>query len=1395
MVFQVFSKKGDPKFSFGLFCKNLFISIFLKALKSKKENILLLLLLYIVAVQNILAQNLPISFFNSDTDFLIEYVPSRGITFDVVEDSIGFIWAATQYGLLRYDGNDVKSYEYEPGNDFSLSENSLNNIALAPNGKLWLSLIDNGLHMFDTWDNKFTKFKHLPQDSTSLAANNIQSLLTDSLGNLWVATASRGLDKSSPFSNIIQHYFNPDNPEGAYSATINDLYLDDQGQIWIASINGFSVYNPSEESFRHFHNKNKEADYQKRNDFVAIEKIGNGFLLATNDDHLYWFDLEKENFVEFVFKNQETGVTIPGKIWDLFLDNKNRMWVAKEGGLFLITDHIQLGNDQNILLAKCIRKSNWALKVYQSADGTIWAGFSNGLYKLLEDLDKFKAKRFPIMIKGQLYKPEVASFTSHGKNTFWIGTTRGIYLYDKSTDSLYQDIFDKPNLTFLKSVTILTLFEDSKSNLWISTISGFNTSFSIYKLNLKSWDIHEIDVENFPLKKNFTSSITEDASGKIWLSNSRGLISYTPENDTFKVYQNDPKNSNSLPENKVLKVYNDKKNRIWIGMESKGIAYYQPASDNFIHCYDTANTWFKYVHDITDDNTNGIWIGSKAGLYHYDDQGNLTGWTKKDGLPDNSVCSVNTDTIGNIWAGTDNGFIKLEPVWENGKISKEQSKIKNFLKKEGYLNNDFWYRSSHRDTDGNLYFGNGAGLTYFNPNTFNISNKAPKVILTDFTLFNKLQEPGNSVIPKAISILSELSLKYNQNVFSIKYSALEHKLNEKVNYAYMMEGFDETWQVVGKQKEAYYTNLSPGNYTFKVKATDSLGEWPQKFTSIQLIISPPWWKTWWAYLLYASAISVVLYALYRFKLKRKLEIAENHRVRELDNFKSRFYTNITHEFRTPLTIINGISSQLIELNNQQIIDFGKLIKKNSNYLLVLINQLLDLSKVHSRMLSLDIVQADVIIFLKTLLEPFKYSIQEKDLIFEFKQHPSSLFMDFDRERLHQIVDNLLSNAIKFTNSGSIKVWVETKQEEATHFFYLNVEDTGLGIPQEEQEKIFDNFYQIDASSTRKYGGSGIGLALTKELVLLMGGELFVASEEGKGSLFSIKIPITNKAELFNITPDPLEKVLVDNHSLNKEIEEKDIISEEKKPILLIIEDNKDLRIYLQMIFKQQYHVIRCNDGLEGIKKALNIIPDIILCDIMLPSVDGFEVCRQLKQDIKTSHVPFIFLTAKVSVKDRIKGLNLGADAYLHKPFSKDELMVTIDKCISLRYKLRARYASLTAFLPSDDKATQANDNFIIKLKNIIEKHLLNTNLNASLIADEMSMSRSQLHRKLKNITGKSLTRYIRYYRLGMAKQLLENSEKSISEVSFEVGFNDPNYFSRMFYEEFGERPSLVRNTN
>ncbi len=915
--------------------------------------------------------------------------------------------------------------------------------------------------------------------------------------------------------------------------------------------------------------------------------------------------------------------------------------------------------------------------------------------------------------------------------------------------------------------------KDGKGNIWCPLYSGYSKKGYLARLQPDQARMDSFYMEMGFGRYDFLSDnqIAFEAYNNLYLLNTQ----------TGKTKQLTQESTLNIPNPNQVFVSSD--SLIWVAC-SKGLLRIDPRTGE--------QEWIKLLNKrvavmrIHEDAKGRFWLGTIInGVLIYDrTNGSIKTIDKTNGLSNNMVVSLLEDDDGVIWAGTYYGLTLL---------SQEGVVIGKIFEEDGLAENECNRWSALKLDDGRLCFGSNAGLSFIDPSLLKKriqEGTPPRIYLTK--LSNKV--PGESLISTDLLPRFEQNERIvlpaeNRNL-KINFALSNYIAPEKSTFAYLIEGRGEGWNYIGNQRQLALNALPAGKYNILIKGADGWGRWSAQPIIIPVTVREYFFKTWWAFGLLVLVILTPLYFIRKYQIRQLLEHAENQRLHEIDSLKTKLYTNITHEFRTPLTVISGMADMIDKKPDTA----KKLIKRNSQSLLRLVNQILDLAKLESGHLRLQLIQADIVPYVQYLMESLQSFAEQKNIKLVFRSEQDQLIMDFDEKKLEAIVTNLLSNAIKFSrDSGEINVNLRESQGR----LLLSVKDNGIGIAPDKLPHIFERFYQAGHSggnkNTLSRKGSGIGLTLSKELVELMKGEITVESSLAEGTIFTVSLPIDYQAPaiaLESVAPIALPAPI----DISKADGLKHSVADELLPLLLLIEDNPDVAAYLMACLEGRYTTEWAENGAIGIEKALETIPDAIISDVMMPEKDGFEVCQTLKNDERTSHIPIILLTAKVDVASKLEGLGVGADAYLAKPFLKEELFIRLDNLVELRQNLQARYAGHLAAprLEMQEQIPTLDDIFLQKVRKLVEANLDDAQFGNSQLASEMLLSESQLFRKLKALTGHSIAIHIRSIRLHKGKEMLQNTDMTISEIAYETGFSDPSYFSRTFSKEFGVPPSEFR---
>ncbi len=1343
---------------------------------------------------------------------------SNNSIWNLLQDHRGYVWFGTRNGLNKFDGYTVTTYKREPRDSASLLSNGIGAMLVDREGNLWIGFDGNGICQYDYHTEKFICYQHPTQQYTgALSLNEDQegSLWLGSLDGLYRFDKSTGTFSAENFAPLLV----PEADSSLDHNFINVIYKDKKETLWIGSHYGLHQMHlqpggkdqPSQVSFTHYHHDPARPNSLSNNVVHDILEDHMGVLWVSTDDGLNAFNPATDSFSHYTI--QSTG----SKAGDLAEDPQGHLWIAADSGLVRLnkerTERVEVKHSPENPYS--IDKDH-IVSLMADQSGTIWVGtLSHGINKANIYQKPFQLYQHHPSLSHSLSLNQVVSITEDQTGTVWIGTLGGgLNRFDKQKQTFTHYRHDPEDPRSLSDDYVSDILEDQEGNLWIATMGGHKT-FSRLNPNTGTFESYSEGVYG-KLGEHGVFTIYEDKEGVLWLGTMWGVKSWDRNTGKIMHYTHDPNKPDGLSDHWITSIIEDHQGNLWMGadvglnkLDRKTGRFTQYKTDSHNDSI-TANE----IRCVFQDSQKNLWIGTKGGgLCRFDYvTESFEAFTLKQGLPDNTVYSILEDEAGNLWLGTNNGLSCFSPTRQT---------FTNYDASDGLQSNQFsisYGIGAHaKGRDGTLYFGGINGFNAFDPAKIQPNPYVPPVVITQFKLFDKLI-PGNHEA-------KEIHLAYEENFFSFEFAALNFMNAQKNQYAYRLQNFDSDWVDSGTRRYASYTNLDPGRYVFQVKASNNDGLWNEQGTSMILVIHPPWWQTWWAYGLYALLGISILYGLVYYLVSRerlkndlKLQRLESEKMHEIDQMKSHFFANISHEFRTPLTLILGPLQNFLAHSSAESQEkpVYQMMLRHAQRLLHLINQLLDLSKLEAGNLSLETKPGNLIAFLKGLMLSFTSLAERKHLQYHMQYPTEHPVVYFDADKLEKIIVNLLSNAFKFTpEAGSITVSVRLlptdhsalpesvrKAGAAAKLLELKVQDSGQGIAQEEQEKIFDRFYQVEASRTREQEGTGIGLSLVKELVALHGGEITLESQEEKGSTFTVRLPLLladyeqiSVGEPVRENGQPAFSALeMAKHAMQ---ESSPAVSEQpstEAPLVLIVEDNADVRAFIRQTLQPAYQTIEAVNGLAGYQKALETIPDLILSDVMMPSMeiprmDGIELSQRLKADEKTAHIPVILLTAKASGSDKIEGLQTGADDYILKPFEAEELLVRIHNLIESRKKLRAHYSRQITLQPKAITITSVDEQFLQKVMLVIEAHMDDTAFGVEALGREVGMSRMQLFRKLKALTDYAPGDFIRVRRLHRAAELLRQGAGNIAEVAFLVGFQDPSYFTKCFQKQFNQTPS------
>ena len=1292
----------------------------------------------------------------------------------VVVDSSGFLWIAGEEGLQRFDGNHFKLYLHDSKDSLSLIGNNIRNL-FYDEGKnqIWISTwSEGGLSILDLRTEKFKNYLYDPSIPGGITEDDFYWTYKDKFGNYWISVATKGLLKHLPESDTFEPYsYQPlptepnlnFNSVNRFQSKAADIFND--SLLWIGTGDGLLKFNVLTHQFERYSiTPNFVTGLQIRSVFCHQN---NRIYLGTWGAGLFSFDPKTGLFAKCNLEGYAKVGTPSNDIVRISGKSKEQLLITTNAGMAVYH------TSKNKVL------KSWLNDLpYKKLYGVLYADKS-GRKMVWRKRNLFIYDPVRQQIKPYRYKPEREEYNFIVRRILEDDNTGQLWVAAQFSEGLYRvdlrtgvwEVFPPPKTYFGKRANF---------NCWdvLKTKRGellVLEAEAIYRLSEEEKKLVPWEIQPKGKGVSFKRMI-EDSKGNIWIgSDNDGVFKINPTEKTIRQYKQELTRPDKPHPGAIWDLREDRNGSIWI--RCQGYSVYDARRDAFFNFpyFFHGKKIVEHVESFGIDGDGNVWVASHKGSIGITDadhpeNGIVEYYDKSKGLQTQKPVKSLLDKDKNVWI-TSYALEKINP----------QRNVSTYYKPH-YLGNEY-LSSISQLSDGRVAVGFRQGIGIFHPDSLKTNLESPKPYVRSFKVFDKEFETERPLYQ-----MGDLYLRPNQNFFSFEISAINPSYFGEPGFLYKLQGVDPDWVDPGNHHFIAYTNIGSGNYCFYLKARNSEGIRNEKPYQLRLHIASPWYKTWWAYSFAALLIFGIAFSLYRFQLSRKLAQQETHRLKELDAFKTRFYANITHEFRTPLTVIHGMADELENHPEKQPQKKLGLIKKNSRSLLGLVNQMLDISKLQAGKVTSNFKQGDILIFVQYLVEAHESYAKSQNLGLQFYSEEKQLVMDFDSKMLERVLTNLLSNAIKFTREfGKILVVAKKIKLSDQPYLQLLVKDNGIGISEEQLPYIFDRFHQ--ANPARENQGTGIGLALVKELVDVMKGAIRVESEPGKGTTFFLTLPILNKAIL--ISPkSPLEfaihPALTDRNELDTDL----ALIDFESPILLIIEDNMDVTYYLKTCLEDQYQILSCRNGKDGIEKALEILPDIILSDVMMPEKDGFEVVATLKEDERTSHIPIILLTAKATSEDKLTGLSHGADAYLIKPFDKAELMIRLDKLMEIRKTLQQKYSG-TLISNKTKRAVPENkeESFIEKIEKAILENLEEEDFSVNELARALFLSRSQVHRKIKALTGMSTAIYIRWVRLQKAKDFLASENLTISEVAYKVGFKSPVYFSQVFKETFGESPS------
>ncbi len=1339
----------------------------------------------------------------------------------------GMVWVVSASGLHRHDGYDVRYFHDPWDNPEGRMLSYLTCGAEDEEGTFWLGA-RHGFKEFDDRTGTFKSFLSDPANPTSISNNTVLSVCPDGRGNVWVGTV-HGLNRFERATRDFHRYFHSSgDPTSLLCDTIPRMVVGKDGKVWTGSRYGISAYDPATGRFVNYTTNTPLPFRLPRNEVNCLYVAENGCLWIGTPAGISVLDFARGTNRLYPVRSSDTIALQDSVVTCLAEDGLGNVWVGTMShGLVRLEP--ATGKFTSYLKAEVARPFS-----AQGNRGYFAASQMRSILHIAADPDGRR---------GGAGEPAILWVIGDG--AVWrVAVARQRFLDVTARNA-------RAWVGRLRPASSVPIIPISDRYVWVGTLSG-----SIARIDLWTLRMTELQVKWPAGNPLMLTGAVLAADGATWLALANGMYRFDPGRkalepipgaervgpgllardgnlwfptmkmegsvpylirfDTttgrFIRYDRERLRGEGRAGGSVVSILEDRRGEIWFGTFGKGLFRFDPRTGLYTQ-YTSAEgakgtLKTSIVRALLLDSAGVIWVGTDSGLHRYipetdcferylttgreaNDQGHFIRW-------------LSIDRKQDLWLAHSTGISRFD---------RAHGRFRDFAEVDG-LKRTQYARLAFEPHSGIMYAFDIAGsIVAFRPEELPLASAGGKVIITEFRVFE------NPVpLPEPIYRIHEVTLSPGENFFSFRFSALEFLRTEKINYQYKMEGFDRDWVQAGSRAYAGYTNLDHGKYVFRVRATDPDGVWSDSVTAMSVVILPPWWKTSWAYGLFVLLIVSALYAAWQYdrrrvRLRHELEMKDfqTRKLLEVDQLKTRFFANISHECRTPLTLILGPAEKLrSRLEDRDVRRDLETIERNANGLLALINQILYLSKLDAGHMALRVSPVEIVPLVKRFVESFASLADRKNIALVFESSEAGLVVHVDQEKLEKILGNLLSNAFKFTEDGG-KIVVtlrrccgnlegEDKGEgeaQGAGWVEISVADSGIGIPEEKLEKVFDRFYQVDSSSTRTRSGTGIGLALAKELVELHRGYIRVTSKVGEGTTFVVGLPFGREKYTGDQIVEPcpgsgragVSAMVPGEEWAAEEGAPEGVSGPASAPIVLIVEDNAELRRYVRECLEQGYRVAEAADGVEGLERALSSMPDLVITDIMMPRMDGIELCRRLKSDERTSHIPLILLTARASGESKVEALETGADDYIVKPFDARELMVRVRNLIETRRALREKFRENIVLEPAEIPIASGDAKFLQRLMEAIERHMAEPECDTEMLAREVCMSRMQLNRKLHALTGHSTHEFLRVQRLKRGAQLLRHHGENVSQVAYDVGFASPSHFAQAFKAQFGMSPS------
>lgn len=1310
----------------------------------------------------------------------IEHGLSNNTVRCIFRDHSGFMWFGTFDGLNRYDGYGFKVFRNKLSDTNSLVHNIIAGITEDSLHNIWIGT-RQGISKLEPLLGRFTtiRFNAGNRGSSQPSKAVVKDIRADRNNNIFIATEGMGLLVCAQGASIAQPITLTADGVSVAQYSVRAVRVDETNTTWaLVHKYGLAVYNPQTKQLELVHKGVSEAIWMEtagkniwigsgsslynyspvsRNLTLTLDgreqPAFNGAIVsfAIDKDHRFWIGTNAGKLV--TWKPGASTIEVPGltggTIYSIYIDQQSRKWLGTARGGINIIDP-QRGRFQTITHEPGNNNSlvdNSVSALYEAPDGKLYIGTDGGGLNIWDrNNNSFLSFRNRPGDAASLGHNSISTIKADHAGNTWIATFgNGVNRFDPSTKKFDRYALINP-VTHAANNVAYALLEDRSNRLWVSTLRQGSEYGALYLYNPA---LNKFEAFDTGLSDLF--SLYEDRAGNLWGGNLTQLVKIDRQNKKHQFYNIGYS---------VKKIYEDSKGNCWIGTEGGGLFLFDRKKEAVVTRYTTEN-----------------------------------------GLCSDVVLTILEDGEGHLWMSTFNGLSEFD-------VAKRT--FKNYYQADGLQSNQFHYNSALVLRSGDLAFGGIKGLSLFQPAGIMGDHTMPPLLLTDLSINNApVEKETGNITHAATDKIESITVPYSKAVFGFRYTALEYTVPGKITYAYYMEGWDRGWNYTGNIRTATYTHLDEGTYTFRVKSTNGEGVWNPQEIAIRITVLPPWYRSWWAYTLYAAFLLSAIYLFVSYKIRQNrlhYEVKVAHlqakeaqlnvqKEKEVNEKRLAFFTHVSHEFRTPLTLIIDPVKEMLDVEKEQPQKEGlHMVYRNARRLLSLVDQLLLFRKADSDSDSLHLTELNISDLGREVFYSFVQQARIKRIDYRFDCANETIMLCADREKLEIILFNLLSNAVKFTPpDGSITL----KIEETTDTVEVRVSDTGQGIPPEVGDKLFNRFYQVKGNHAPSKTGFGIGLYLVKHFAILHHGQVSYKSKPGEGTCFLLSMQKGmahfKGAEIYRDeqrAPELLEEltpVEVQNNLPEKTKDLATLVTE--MPTILIVDDDEDLRKYVSQVFSKEFNILQGANGREGLTLAQQYLPDLIISDITMAELGGVELCRAIKEDPSLSHIPVILLTASTASETRLQGIESGADDYITKPFEKELLKARVVSLLKKRNALQQYFYNEITLQKTDQKVSVEYKEFLEKCIKIVEDHLDDETFSIKTLTTEMGMSRSSLYRKVNSVSGQSIIGFIRFIRLRKAAELMINTENNVNEIASVTGFNDIKYFRTHFNQLFGMNPS------